>query len=289
MKKNNISAITRSFIAAIAIASMMISAGTAVPVYADTAVVKPAAESVKEVEPVEIDLIPARSGADRGRMEAFWDEVFTAALNGRGEIRMDLGDMHPQELVNYLYRNYNVGREIEIDAFEWRATSVNGVITDMYMQTRRSDKIREAAVEKQAVDEWIRNETAGRTADLAGVKAIYAELADRMVYDYGYNYWGPYGLVTNNAGVCADFAMLFSMMLREMGIECYYVSGYAGGGRHAWNTFTLKDQNGEDHFYTVDVCWAACCKGTPKEWYYFQEDPYRTMRLGEERIVEKIY
>ena len=289
MKKNNIGAITRSLIAAIAIASMMISAGTAIPVYADTAVVKPAAESVKEVEPVENDLIPARSGADMGRMEAFWDEVFTAVPDESGEIRMDLEDMDPQELVNYLYRYYNVGKEIEINTFEWRALSINGVIKERYMKTRQSDKLRGAAAEKQAMEEWIKKETAGRTADLAGVKAIYAELADRMVYDYGYNYWGPYGLITNNAGVCSDFARLFSMLLREMGIECYYVSGIAGGGRHAWNTFTLKDQNGEDHFYTVDVCWAACCKGTPKEWYYFQEDPDRTMRLGEERIVEKIY
>lgn len=54
----------------------------------------------------------------------------------------------------------------------------------------------------------------------------------------------------NGNGVCATYAILFYKMATRLGIQCYYCSGYAGGGFHAWNMVVL---DGEEYFY--DVTW----------------------------------
>lgn len=60
--------------------------------------------------------------------------------------------------------------------------------------------------------------------------------------------------------VCAGYARAYQYLLQQLGIPCYYCTGYAGEN-HAWNIVKL-----EDAYYNVDVTWADT---KPQNYLYF--------------------
>lgn len=58
-----------------------------------------------------------------------------------------------------------------------------------------------------------------------------------------------YSALVNGRSVCAGYARAFQYVLMELGIPCYYCTGYSGGD-HAWNIVKL-----DDGYYNVDVTW----------------------------------
>ena len=58
-----------------------------------------------------------------------------------------------------------------------------------------------------------------------------------------------YSALVNGKTVCAGYARAFQYLLQQLGIPCYYCTGYAGEA-HAWNIVAL-----DDGYYNVDVTW----------------------------------
>ena len=58
-----------------------------------------------------------------------------------------------------------------------------------------------------------------------------------------------YSAFVSGETVCAGYARAFQYACMQLGIPCYYCSGYAGEN-HAWNIIKLSDG-----FYNVDVTW----------------------------------
>ena len=58
-----------------------------------------------------------------------------------------------------------------------------------------------------------------------------------------------YSALVNRQTVCAGYARAFQYLLQQLGIPCYYCTGYAGES-HAWNIVSL-----DDGYYNVDVTW----------------------------------
>ena len=107
------------------------------------------------------------------------------------------------------------------------------------------EAIENKVVVEARVDEALLNMRDGH--DRYKLWQISKYLADRITYTDGAR--DAIGGL-NGKGVCATYAMLFYKMATRLGIECYYCSGYAGGGNHAWNMVVL---DGEEYFY--DVTW----------------------------------
>ncbi|MCR5106672.1 MAG: hypothetical protein K6B28_00770 [Lachnospiraceae bacterium] len=58
-----------------------------------------------------------------------------------------------------------------------------------------------------------------------------------------------YSALVNHSTVCAGYSRAMQHVLMELGIPCYYCTGFAGEN-HAWNIVRL-----DDGFYNVDVTW----------------------------------
>lgn len=71
-----------------------------------------------------------------------------------------------------------------------------------------------------------------------------------------------YSALVNGKTVCAGYARAFQYILQQLGIPCYYCTGYAGES-HAWNIVAL-----EDGYYNVDVTWDDAGSGT---YHYFNK------------------
>ncbi len=58
-----------------------------------------------------------------------------------------------------------------------------------------------------------------------------------------------YSALVGGRSVCAGYARAFQYMMQQLGIPCYYCTGYAGED-HAWNIVKL-----DGAYYNVDVTW----------------------------------
>lgn len=65
-----------------------------------------------------------------------------------------------------------------------------------------------------------------------------------------------YSALVNGRSVCAGYARAFQYLMQQLGIPCYYCTGYAGED-HAWNIVKL-----EEDYYNVDITWDDTGEGT---------------------------
>lgn len=84
------------------------------------------------------------------------------------------------------------------------------------------------------------------------VKAVndYIVLQSSYSFDTKASPHSVYALLNEQKGVCQAYALLAYKMLNELGIETYYVTGYAGGEAHAWNLVEI-----EGEWYYLDTTW----------------------------------
>lgn len=79
---------------------------------------------------------------------------------------------------------------------------------------------------------------------------MHDALASAVTYDLTADMnQSAYSALVNGKSVCAGYARAYQYLLQQLGIPCYYCTGYSGGD-HAWNIVKL-----DDGYYNVDVTW----------------------------------
>ena len=92
---------------------------------------------------------------------------------------------------------------------------------------------------------------------------VHNALLDRIEYDLQAPLnQSAYSAMVNGRTVCAGYARSFQYLMTQMGVPCYYCTGYAGEN-HAWNIIRLDGE-----FYNVDATWDDT---TPNTYDYFNK------------------
>lgn len=87
-------------------------------------------------------------------------------------------------------------------------------------------------------------------SDYEKEKYVHDALAAAVTYDLTAEMnQSAYSALVNGRSVCAGYARAYQYLLQQLGIPCYYCTGYSGGD-HAWNIVKL-----DDGYYNVDVTW----------------------------------
>lgn len=92
---------------------------------------------------------------------------------------------------------------------------------------------------------------------------------DQLMQSVEYDLSAPmnqsaYSALVEGKSVCAGYARAFQYLMQQLGIPCYYCTGFAGED-HAWNIIKL-----EDGYYNVDVTWDDT--DTPTYDYFNKSD-----------------
>lgn len=91
-------------------------------------------------------------------------------------------------------------------------------------------------------------------SDYARALWLHDWLIYNAEYDHDYAEYYSDGVLLKGEGVCQSYALAYQMLLRELGIECIYITGYGvSGGEnipHGWNLVKLGG-----HWYHVDCTW----------------------------------
>lgn len=88
-------------------------------------------------------------------------------------------------------------------------------------------------------------------------KYVHDTLIDKITYNMGAEMnQSAYSALVNGQTVCAGYARAFQYLMQQLGVPCYYCTGFAGES-HAWNIIML-----DDGFYNVDTTWDDTGNGT---------------------------
>jgi len=87
-----------------------------------------------------------------------------------------------------------------------------------------------------------------------------------------------YSALVNGRTVCAGYARAFQYLMQQLGVPCYYCTGYAGED-HAWNIIKL-----EDGYYNVDVTWDDTGEGT-YDYFNKTDEDYAGTHMRQELSV----
>lgn len=87
-----------------------------------------------------------------------------------------------------------------------------------------------------------------------------------------------YGAVVERQAVCDGYALAYSYLLRQVGIESVPVPGQVAGMPHVWNLVRW-----DDAFHEVDVTWDAL-QEMESRWIYFD---LTTQQMNEDHVREE--
>lgn len=135
---------------------------------------------------------------------------------------------------------------------------------------------------RTAFDEQVNSIVAGAqglTDNYAKEKYVHDQLLDKISYSARADMnQSAYSALVNGQTVCAGYARAFQYILQQLGIPCYYCTGYAGES-HAWNIISLSDG-----FYNVDVTWDDS-EGGKYDYFNKTDEDYSSNHLRQDLSV----
>lgn len=146
-----------------------------------------------------------------------------------------------------------------------------------FNRTARNLEEEKAVFQSQAGE--IVNQANGLGSSYEKERFIHDALIDRITYDLGAEMnQSAYSALVNGQTVCAGYARAFQYLLQQLGIPCYYCTGYAGES-HAWNIVSL-----EDGYYNVDATWDDT-EGGRYDYFNKSDDDYADTHIRQELAV----
>ena len=119
----------------------------------------------------------------------------------------------------------------------------------------------------------------GAVSDYEKEKLVHDALIDKVSYNLRAEMnQSAYSALVNGQTVCAGYARALQYLLQQLGIPCYYCTGYAGEN-HAWNIVELSDG-----YYNVDATWDDTGEGS-YEYFNKTDADYADTHVRKELAV----
>ena len=96
------------------------------------------------------------------------------------------------------------------------------------------------------------------------IKAVHDYIVKNINYDYSLKNHSSYNAIVDKNVVCQGFSSLTYRMLKELGVDVRYISGYSNGERHAWNIVKINNK-----WYNIDNTWDENLSNGSISYKYF--------------------
>ena len=125
------------------------------------------------------------------------------------------------------------------------------------------DNLEQAKAEFQAGAESILSGARNLGSDYEKEVYVHNALLEKITYDAGAPLnQSAYSALVGGRTVCAGYARSLQYLMTQLGVPCYYCTGYAGES-HAWNIIRLDGE-----YYNVDATWDDT---NPDSYGYFNK------------------
>lgn len=197
------------------------------------------------------EMYPYRAMLTADQQSAY-DRIYTSAMmcvqecrlyegvskDGIGDVMLAIYNDHPELFwisKKYSYKYSDSGRVISVKI------NFNETINDLNKALNNFNREANAIIE----------EASRLEGDEAKERYVYNAIIDSVepVKEAQLNQ-SAYSAIVNKESVCAGYSRAFQYIMQKLDIPCYFCSGYANGGNHAWNIVKIDGE-----YYNVDISW----------------------------------
>lgn len=197
-------------------------------------------------------------------LQKLYRQIYANAMNVNG-IFMPIEQVTPNQLKNVFVAVINDHPEIFwMDSAYRGRFSRDGTCLEIALHFNQTvDNLAELRAGFDAAAQEILSIAQNMDSDYEKEIYVHNALLDRIEY----NLRAPlnqtaYSALVNGQTVCAGYARAFQYLMGQLGVPCYYCTGYAGQN-HAWNIIKLDGE-----FYNVDTTWNDT---DPNTYNYFNK------------------
>lgn len=186
-----------------------------------------------------------------GKMQHMYRQIYANALECRTSFA-PVEEVNTAQLKNVFEAVYNDHPELFwLDteyACKYRAGGQCVEVTLSYNQTAQN--LAQAKSEFEAAAKVIVDGASSLESDEEKEKYVHDALVEKADYarSAAMNQ-SAYSALVDGGTVCAGYSRAFQYLLQQLGIPCYYCTGYSGED-HAWNIVKI-----DGAYYNVDVTW----------------------------------
>lgn len=185
--------------------------------------------------------------------QAIYNQVYANALaknDARFTLVQAVGESVLSDIMNAVYNDHPELFWVDT-AYSYGFIKSGSVVTVTLTYNDTIQNIEKAQYDFDKKVEAIVSAASAKSTDIEREKYVHDYLMQNVEYDVNAAMnQSAYSALVTGSSVCAGYSRAFQHILMRLDIPCYYVTGTAAGGDHAWNLVAL----GSD-FYNVDASW----------------------------------
>lgn len=181
-----------------------------------------------------------------------YDQVYGAALELKESVTL-CRQLDQSSIKNVMNAVFNDHPELFwLDTgYSYGYTSKGAVISVMLKYNETAQTLQSARQKFLNAAAKVINGASSLTTDLDKEQYVYKALQNMCVYDENSDMnQSAYSVFINGSSVCAGYSRAFQYIMQQLNIPCYFCTGYANGGYHAWNIVYIDGK-----YYNVDLSW----------------------------------
>lgn len=181
-----------------------------------------------------------------------YDQVYNNALHLVTTVNIS-SKIDKNGLTNIMTAVYNDHPELfwMDTSYSYGYTTQGSVVSITLEYNETANNISASKNQYENIANTIIAKTSGLANNLEKEKYVYKYLMNIVKYDENSILnQSAYSAIVNGSSVCAGYSRAFQYIMMQIDIPCYFCSGYANNGYHAWNIVKIDDK-----YYNADLSW----------------------------------
>ncbi len=185
--------------------------------------------------------------------QAVYNQIYANAIAYNTEIFTLVNELSESELSETINSVFNDHPELFWlnTSYKYGYNKSNAVVQVQLSFGISSDQLEAAKTQFNSVVDSISTAASAYSSDIEKELYIHDAICELATYDTNADLnQSAYSALVNGKTVCAGYSRAFQLICQETGLTCYYLTGTASGGDHAWNIISV-----DGDFYNVDLTW----------------------------------
>jgi transglutaminase/protease-like cytokinesis protein 3 len=184
--------------------------------------------------------------------QAVYDQIYESVGELEKEVTLcrQLEQSSIKNVMNAVFNDHPEFFWLDTD-YSYGYTSKGTVVSVTLQYNSTADSMQSSRTAFLEAASKIINTASTYAADEEKEKYVYKSLQNICEYDEDSEMnQSAYSALVLGSSVCAGYSRAFQYIMQQLNIPCYFCTGYANGGNHAWNIVYIDGK-----YVNVDLSW----------------------------------
>jgi transglutaminase/protease-like cytokinesis protein 3 len=210
-----------------------------------------ASSTTKTYQDFPENIYPYRAMLSDSQKEVY-DQIYESISELEKEVSLcrQLDQSSIKNVMNAVFNDHPEFFWLDTD-YSYGYTSKGVVVSVTLQYNSTADSLQSSRTKFLNAASQIINTASTYATDEEKEKYVYKSLQNICEYDEDSEMnQSAYSVLVNGSSVCAGYSRAFQYIMQQLNIPCYFCTGYANGGNHAWNIVYINEK-----YVNADLSW----------------------------------